>query len=454
MLDLLIIGGRLLDFKRGLVEENLGIKDGKISYMGVDFPQAKEVLELEAQIVSPGFIDIHMHEEDFVLSQGDYDIAKTMLAMGVTTAVAGNCGNNRQSLEAFLSQLNSSGSPINYMSYIGHNFLREQVGNRDTKAPSTREQTQKMRSLVNEAINLGALGISYGFEYCSGGSFEEAIGIAEDLKGKEGILLTGHYRYDGDRALESIQEMAEISKALDLPFLISHLSSCSAFGYMKESLDLIRDYREKGVKLFVDAYPYTAFSTYIGSDVFEEGCLERWGVDYKDIQLTQAPYENMRCTEEIFMDARENHPKMLAIAHVMREEEIAMAMADPMVIVASDGIYSSGKGHPRGAGTFPRFISKYLRDEGLMEFVEGMKKITLMPAETLGLSNKGRLEEGCDADLCIFNYSEIRDQADFAEAQKPPLGISHVLIDGKFALRDGTSTEGRFGKFIARKNGS
>lgn len=454
MLDLLIVGGMLLDFERGLVQENLGIKDGKISYMGTSYSEAREVLELKAQIVSPGFIDIHMHEEDFLLSQGEDDISKTMLAMGVTTAVAGNCGNNRQSLESFISHLDSKGSLINYMSYIGHNFLREQVGNMETKAPSTKEQIEKMRNLVNKAIDLGALGISYGFEYCSGGSLEEALAIAEGLKGREGILLTGHYRYDGDRSLESIHEMAEISRALDLPFLISHLSSCSAFGYMKESLDLIREYRKSGLKLFVDAYPYTAFSTYIGSDVFEEGCLERWGVDYKDIQLTQAPYENLRCTEEIFYDARKNHPKMLAIAHVMREDEIAMAMADPMVIVASDGIYSSGKGHPRGAGTFPRFISKYLRDEKQMEFVEGMKKITLMPAEVLGLNKKGKLEVGCDADLCIFDYLEIKDQADFKEAQKPPLGICYVLVDGKFALRNGNSTGDRFGKFIARKNES
>lgn len=449
MLDLLIKGGRVLDFKEGLTRKNLGIKEGKIAYLGKDSPPAKEILLLEGELVSPGFIDIHMHEEDFALTRGDFDISLSMLAMGVTTAVAGNCGNNRQSLEDFIRHL-AQGSPINYMSYIGHNYLREQVGNTDTKAESTREQIKRMQVLVKEALELGALGISYGLEYSSGASLEEAVALAQPLEGRGDLLLSAHYRYDGSRALESIEEMAEIARRTGLPFLISHLSSCSAFGNMKESLELIHQLREEGVDLYVDAYPYRAFSTFIGSDVFEEGCFERWGVGYEAIQLTEAPYENVRCTKEIFEDARKNYPHMLAIAHVMKEEEIAMAMADPLVMVASDGIYRDHRGHPRGAGTFPRFISRYLRDEKVMDFVQGMKKITQDPARLLGLEDKGSLEIGKDADLCIFDLDKIRDRADFRDGQRPPEGISYVFIGGQRALEEGRIIRKNLGRFIKR----
>ncbi|HZK10688.1 MAG TPA: amidohydrolase family protein, partial [Clostridia bacterium] len=166
--------------------------------------------------------------------------------------------------------------------------------------------------------------------------------------------------------------------------------------------------------------------------------------------LTEAPYENVRCTKEIFEDARKNYPHMLAIAHVMKEEEIAMAMADPLVMVASDGIYRDHRGHPRGAGTFPRFISRYLRDEKVMDFVQGMKKITLDPARLLGLEDKGSLEIGKDADLCIFDLDKIRDRADFRDGQRPPEGISYVFIGGQRALEEGRIIRKNLGRFIKR----
>ena len=112
MLDLLIRGGKLLDFNRGLVDESLGIKDGRIVYMGKKSPPSKRLIELRGEIVSPGFIDIHMHEEDLLLSGGNYDIALAMLRMGVTTAVAGNCGNNRQDLRTFIDHIDKKGAQL------------------------------------------------------------------------------------------------------------------------------------------------------------------------------------------------------------------------------------------------------------------------------------------------------------------------------------------------------
>lgn len=453
MLDIKIINGRVLDPElKALRPLELGIIGGKIAEIGRETGPAGRIIDAGGHIVSPGFIDIHMHEEDYSLTkmQG-YDIAEAMLNMGVTTAVIGNCGNNRQDIcdvEAFII---SNGNPVNYMSYIGHNFLRHKVGNNDTLKESSQEQIDRMSELVEAAVAAGAIGVSYGLEYCKGITFKEATAICDRIRGRKDLLLSAHYREDGDEALESIREMAAIGRALEIPFQISHLSSCSAFGNMKEALALIAEFRDSGLDIMADAYPYPAFSTFIGSDVFAPGCFERWKKGYDAVELTEAPYENVRCTKEIFEDARMNHPEMLAICHAMNEDEITEALRHPLVIVASDGIYRNHKGHPRGAGTFPKFIGRYLRDQKIMDFYEGMKKITSMPADRLRIGNrKGRLKEGYDADIVIFDYERILDKATFGDAQAKPDGIEWVLVDGRIALENGNIVDRSCGKYLRR----
>lgn len=452
MLDMKIINGKILDLEgKQLIEAELGIRGGKIDAIGSIEEEAKTVLDAKGAIVSPGFIDIHMHEEELELTEGGLDIALPMLQMGVTTAVTGNCGNNRQDFQEMKKLIEERGNPVHYMSYVGHNSMRAKAGNTSTREASTPEQIEKMREMVNQAVEDGAIGVSFGFEYCPGTSMEEIVGVCEDIKGRQDLLLSAHYRYDADRAPEALDEMALISKLTDIPFQIAHISSLSAFGNMQQVLDAIDKYVEEGLDLMVDAYPYAAFSTRIGTEVFEEGCFERWNKTYEDIILTEPPYENMRCTKEIFEDARKNHPQMLAVAEVMKEEEVVLAMQHPLVMVASDGIYRNHKGHPRGAGTFPRFIGKYVRDEKIMDFYEGMYKITKMPAERLHLKTKGEVKVGYDADLTLFHYDTIIDRADFGStSQDPPEGIEAVIVGGELALHQGKPVNLKAGKFLVR----
>ncbi len=453
MIDIKIVNGKLLDMdEHRLVETDLGIKDGKIEKIGPIDEEAKMTLDAEGAIVSPGFIDIHMHEEELQLTEDGTDISIPMLRMGVTTAVTGNCGNNRQDIRALRDVIEKRGNPVHYMSYVGHNSLREKAGNLTTLEPSTPEQIEVMRQLVNENIEDGAIGVSFGFEYSPGTSMEEIIGVTQDIRDRKDLLLSAHYRFDADRALESIEEMAEITRRTGIPFQIAHISSLSAFGNMQEALDMIVRLREEGLDLMVDAYPYAAFSTRIGTEVFAPGCFERWGKTYSDILLTEPPYEDQPATKETFEDARKNYPEMLAVASVMREDEIVLALQHPLVMVASDGIYRNHKGHPRGAGTFPRFIGKYLRDDKILDFFEGMKKITRMPAERLHLKNKGEIKEGYDADLTLFHYDTIIDKADFGStSQEPPEGIEAVIVDGRLALHKGKLLDTKAGKYLTRR---
>lgn len=453
MLDLKIINGKLIDAqKEEMLPLQLGIKDGKIACIGKDLPEAGRVIDAKGCLVSPGFIDIHMHEEDFsVTNRQEWDISECMLRMGVTTAVIGNCGSNRQHPSEVEAEIAKKGCPVNYLAYIGHNFLRKQVGNFDPRAESTPEQVEQMARMVRDAIDDGAIGVSYGIEYAQGMTLAEELGICRYIRGRRELLLSAHYRRDGDLAIPSIDEMAQLGRELDIPFQISHLSSCSAYGNMQEALERIEAYRREGLDLTVDAYPYDAFSTDIGSDVFGPGALERLGATYADVELTDEPYEHVRCTEELFYEVRKSHPHMYVICHVMREEDIALAMAHPLVMVASDGLFRNHKGHPRGAGTFPRFLGKYVRDEGVCDFYTGIRKITSMPAQRLRLDDrKGFLKEGFDADITIFDNERIHDNSTFDHPQLAPDGIEWVILDGKIAVKGKNILNGSCGRYLRR----
>ena len=449
MLDLLIKNGQYPDFSEGRMKQgNIGITDGKITYIGPEEPDTKEGLDARGKVVSPGFIDIHMHEEHFAEEGEHYVIAQMMLEMGVTTAVGGNCGMQNQNLSYFKEVLDRlGGSPVNYIMLAGYNTFRYELGIGRYETAS-QEQRETIRNLLQRELNEGAYGISFGIEYDPGITTEEilyAIGVTEDPN----LLVSAHYREDCLQHINPVKEMIEIAEKIPMKFQISHLSSCSAMGLMQESLDAINEAMKRNPKLNYDTYPYNAFSTHMGSAVFEDGCIEGWHKDYSDILLTDAPYKDIRCTKEIFEKVREEYPDMLAVAFVMNEEEIAAAIANPNGMVASDAIINNGNGHPRAAGTFPRVLGKYVREDKALPLIDAIRKMTLEPAKRMDLDQKGRIELGCDADLTIFNPDTIIDGATFSNLHIQPEGIEAVFIDGKLALKNKVTINNRLGKYIA-----
>lgn len=449
MLHLLITNGVYPDFeKKEMVKANIGIENGKITYIGAETPEAETVIHAEGKVVSPGFIDIHMHEEDFVHEGKQFIIANMMLEMGVTTAVGGNCGVQKQPLSVFKSVLDElGGSPVNYMILAGYNHFRTEMGIGRYEHPS-QEQMDELREIMKRELAEGAYGISFGIEYDPGITYDEmlwAVRASDDPH----LLVSAHYRDETKKDdLFPVEEMIRFSQDIPQKFQISHLSSCSATGSMKEALDCINAAMEKDPTLNYDTYPYNAFSTEIGSAVFEDGCLEGWGKDYKDILLTDDPYKNVYCDEEIFRKARAEYPNMLAVAFVMNEDEIRAAIVNPNGMVASDAILNNGSGHPRAAGTFPRVLGKYVREEKALPLIDALRKMTLEPAKRLELDHKGRIQLGCDADITIFDPDTIIDKADFTQLCKPE-GINYVLIGGKIALKDGERVNARLGRFIS-----
>ncbi len=453
MSTLKIINGKIPNFyEMKLEEKDLLIKDGKIVKIGKIEEDTDQTIDAAGKIVSPGFIDIHMHEEVIEDEKDPYLTSYYELKMGTTTCVGGNCGNNRQSVKEFKDYIDKNGAPVNYLSFIGHNYLRNQVGIDDRYRAATDEEIEKMKELIKESLPLGILGISYGIEYSPGINFKELVELTKALDSKN-YLLSAHYRSDGEQSIDSIKEMVKISTDSGMPMQISHIGSCSAFGFMKETLDMIQEYKDQGADLMADCYPYDAFATFIGSAVFDDGCFERWDKTYSDILLTEEPLKNVRCNKEIFEKARKDYPDMIAAAFVMREEEVIEALKAPFVYVGSDSLFRKDMGHPRGAGSFPRVLGRYVREMGELDMMDALWKMTLGPAQRLNLSKKGQVKEGMDADITIFDPETIIDGATFAEPTLPPVGISHVILDGKIAVKDNEVVEGRLGKFIKYKKG-
>jgi len=442
-----IINGLVPDFKnRKFVQKDIFIEE--VWCYRVFTKSADITIEAKNRIVSPGFIDIHMHEEVIDINEPDpYFTAYYELQMGVTTCAAGNCGNNRQSIETFKGYIDQNFSPVNYLTFIGHNYLRNQVGVEDRYRASTKNEIEKMKAIIEKYKTYGIIGISYGIEYSPGIETQEIIDLASALD-SEHYLLSAHFREDGEKSVESIKELIQVAKETKLPMQISHIGSCSAYGYMTQSLKEIEKSRKEGYSIFADCYPYDAFATFIGSAVFDEGCFERWNKTYHDILLTEAPYRNTRCTEELFYKVRKEYPNMIVAAFVMNEHEVVEAIQSPFVYVGSDSLFKKDSGHPRGAGSFPRVLSKYVREEQSLELIDALWKMTLGPAERLRLSNKGQIEVGMDADITIFDQERIKDSADYANPTAPPEGIDYVIVNGEMAVQDKKIVNGRLGKYV------
>ena len=446
MFDILIKNGRYPDFKENqLVKGDVAIQDGKIVAIGQVEGEAKQVLDAEGRIVSPGFIDIHMHEENFSAEGHEYIIADLMALMGVTTAVGGNCGDTRQDLKDFLAVMEElGGSPVNYMMVSGYNSFRKQL-DINRYDPSTDEQIETMIGRVKEELEQGAIGVSFGLEYDPGITFDEVMKVLNSIP-EDDLFVSMHFRED---SMDGVNEMIRFALDSGKKFQISHLSSCAAIGHMNQALQAINEASKKNPKLNYDTYPYAAFSTRIGSAVFDEGWREKWNKSYEHIYMPAGKYANQFCTEETYWEMRNNEPNLYVVAMTMNEDEITAAIANAdSGMVASDGTIKMRAGHPRAAGTFPRVLGKYVREEKALSMMDALKKITMIPADRLDLSQKGRIEVGCDADITIFDPETISDGATFENLFIKPVGIDAVIVNGTVAVKDNEFVNARAGKFI------
>ncbi len=437
---ILIRGGRIIDPAQNIdAALNLLIEDGKIAALTAEVPEADSVIDAAGKIVCPGFIDIHMHEDapeaDGRITPDCYGaIYRTMLRMGVTTGVAGNCGDNELDPGDFLDAVDAQGAPINLAMLVGHTYLRKLVGAADKYAPATREQREAMTALCDRALARGCAGISYGIRYVPGITMEELLETASPAK-KYGRMVSAHIRSDAAEVFDAAKELLDIGDALGVRIELSHIGSMAGFGQMREFLALVDSYRERGVAVECDCYPYYAFSTGIGTTTYDPGWRERYGCGYEVVELCDGELKGLRCTEELFNRVRAEHPECHTICHVMQGDDVDRAYTHPHVMLGSDGILTRGDGHPRAAGAFPRFLAEFVR-AGKVELRDGIRRMTTMAAEQLGLAHKGNLRVGSDGDVVVFDPETVKDNATFEQNLLPPTGIEWVLVNGVIAAHN------------------
>ena len=433
-MKIVINNGLVIDPKNSINDYlNLEITNGKISKISKDKLVGDYEINATNLCVTPGFIDIHMHEDIMKDGKIQIDIFERMLKMGVTTAIGGNCGIGPNNIGEYLKEYEKN-PLINFKMLLPHKILRDYIGAEDRYTSLSSDEIEKMYRYGEKLIKENnLLGISFGIEYIPGINKEELVNLA---KLGENKIIAVHLRKDGDDIIESCEEFFEIAKYVNSHFQISHIGSMAGYGQMRKFLNYIQNKIDNGLGIGCDCYPYTAFSTHIGSAVFDDGYIESHGGDYSRLEVLDGKYKGQRCTKEIFNYLRKNSPDTLVAGHLMIDEDIKIAFQDKNVVVASDGLLSeSGNGHPRAVGTFPKFLRKYVLDDKILNLSEGVAKITNQPADFYGLK-AGTLSIGANGDITIFSLDELKDNATFDKLTSPS-GIKYVLVNGSITLKDG-----------------
>jgi N-acyl-D-amino-acid deacylase len=470
-----ILGATLLDGSgRAPIKNSLVvIKGDSIAVVGkkgrTKIPETAEVIEASGLVLAPGFIDTHSHTDRGL----DADpLAATQVSQGITTAVVGQDGGSELPVGAFLKSLDNSPPALNVATFVGHATVRSRVMGDDTNRSATETEIARMKTLVDEAMREGAFGLSSGLEYETGkpATAEEMIALARVAAGYGGIYIS-HIRDEADKTLEAMAEAIQIGREARLPVQISHikLGTVAVWGKANEAIALINYAHKRKQDVTADCYPYDAWNSTIrvlipsgrhedAKDV-AQGLADVGGPGNITIVSCKAhPEYEFKTMEEIA--TRENispvalYMKIVKdggasiVCRSMKDEDIRAFYQQPWVMVSSDG--GIGSRHPRGAGTYPRVLGRFVRELRWLSLPEAIRKMTSLPAHRLKLNDRGLVRAGFKADLVLFDPQRVIDRATFQQPQLISEGIERVFVNGSEVWRDGKTTGNRPGRALRR----
>jgi dihydroorotase len=409
------------------------------------------VIDVKGLVVAPGFIDLHSHgqtPEAYAFKAADGVTTALEMEVGVAPVASWYAQREGKSLVNFGATSGHIPARMAVMHDSGTLLPHDAAANR----AATPDEVRKTRDLVRQGLDEGALGIGFGIAYVPKATREEILDLFQLAADRREPCYV-HVRFGGPvepGAEDAVQEVIADAAATGAALHIVHVTSVG-LRQTPTLLRMIRGSRARGLDVTTEAYPYNAGMTDIASAIFDEGWqAHQGGISYGDLQWAAT---GERLTAETFAKYRKQGG-MVAI-HAIPEEVVRLALADPMVMIASDGIIQNGKGHPRAAGTYARVLGRYVREQRLLTLMEALRKMTIMPAERASLSNKGRIQTGADADITVFDPARVIDRATFENPAQYSEGIPYVLVNGAFVVKDGALQSGVMpGRGVRRARGN
>jgi N-acyl-D-amino-acid deacylase len=479
--DLIIRGATIVDGsgEPGRIGD-VAVEGDRIAEVGVVTSSGGEVIDGEGLTLSPGFIDVHTHDDFAFVRHPDMNFK---LAQGVTTCVCGNCGFSAMpggptgsagllagpgdefaDLEAYFDTVLAQGPAINAIMLAGHNTIRTAVMGLEERAPTAFELTQ-MKSRVREAMEQGACGFSTGLIYRPGkwAQTDEVIELAREAAPHHGLYAT-HMRNEGDRLLEAIEETLTIAREAGVDAHISHhkASGKPNWGKVTASLERVERAKAEGQSVTLDVYPYTAGSgrmiEYFNLDNINRAFAEVVRIancpafrEYEGKMLTEIAAERSKPIEEVVRQilTAEKGDRTICIQFIIDEADIETNLRYPTMMVGSDGIPDlKGKPHPRLFGTFAKILSTYVRERGVLTLEDAIRRMTSISADRFGLVDRGRIAPGQFADLVLFDAGRVVDRATYDDPKQTPDGIGLVVVNGKVAMRGGVNAGSAAGRML------
>lgn len=477
--------------KEGVVGDVV-LRDGKIVAVGKYTPaNGDRVIDCRGMIVAPGFIDLHTHC-DSVATDAKLRPNLNYLTQGCTTVVTGNCGGGALDVEQYFARIDRHGAGTNVIHLVPHGSARAKAMGGDNRAP-TAEELQRMRDLVDRGMRAGAWGMSTGLIYTPGlfAKTDELIALAKVVAAHHGIYAS-HIRGEGSGLLKSIDEAIGIGRAAGLSVQISHLKSAGKanWGLVHRAATRIEEAQRSGVKVTADQYPYIASSNGLGTTLFSPTQIPGGMKDFaKRIaadaefkqQVRKIVHRQLRDASKIMIATCKKYPEYagkslddiarqrnmdvadLAIeiqangsASVVKftlcEEDVRYVMTLPWVATGSDGgpqvPAKDTCPHPRSYGTFPRKIGYYALREKIVPVEQAIRSATGLPADILGLGDRGYLRPKQVADVVVLDPKALIDRATFDEPHQYSTGVRYVFVAGQAAIDDGKPAKALYGHAI------
>ncbi len=439
--DLVIEGGRVMDPETGLdAVRNVGIRGGKIVRITSEGMSGRRVVHAEGLVVAPGFIDLHQHGQDLASE-------RVKALDGVTTALELEIG--APDVAEFL-KAKEGHSLIHYGTSASHVAARALVfgaplppgtilpkSGPATDLPATPEQIEAIKQRLRAQLDAGGLAVGMGIQYTPGATRLEVIDMFR-LAAERGVPVYTHMRSAGrvepGSAIEATSEVIGAAAVTGASLHIVHINSTCLRDSL-ECLSMVAGARARGLDVTTEAYPYIAGMTAINSALFNPGWREKLGIDYIDLVL---PGTGEHLTKQRFDELHNSSRTQWVLVYANTQEVVDKVIPNPLVMIASDGI----EGHPRNAGTYSRVLREYVREKGTVTLMDAIRKMSFMPAEMLARStpaarHKGRLQEGADADIVVFDANTITDRATFEKPMEPSVGVKYLVVGGTLLVDDG-----------------